>query len=41
VWGSTRLSSIQHLVLDFMPETIDKGLTTMVRFAGDVRPALG
>jgi alkanesulfonate monooxygenase SsuD/methylene tetrahydromethanopterin reductase-like flavin-dependent oxidoreductase (luciferase family) len=32
---------VQHLVLDFVPETIDNALATMDRFARDVRPALG
>jgi hypothetical protein len=32
---------VQHLVLDFVPETIDNALATMERFVRDVRPALG
>jgi alkanesulfonate monooxygenase SsuD/methylene tetrahydromethanopterin reductase-like flavin-dependent oxidoreductase (luciferase family) len=32
---------VQHLVLDFVPETIDNALATMDRFAREVRPALG
>jgi probable F420-dependent oxidoreductase len=32
---------VQHLVLDFVPETIDNALATMDRFAHEVRPALG
>ena len=31
---------VQHLVLDFVPETIDNVLATMERFAREVRPAL-
>jgi alkanesulfonate monooxygenase SsuD/methylene tetrahydromethanopterin reductase-like flavin-dependent oxidoreductase (luciferase family) len=31
---------VQHLVLDFIPETIDNALATMDRFVRDVRPAL-
>jgi probable F420-dependent oxidoreductase len=31
---------VQHLVLDFVPETIDNILATMDRFAREVRPAL-
>jgi probable F420-dependent oxidoreductase len=31
---------VQHLVLDFVPETIDNILATMDRFARQVRPAL-
>lgn len=32
---------IQHLVLDFVPETIDNALATTGRFAREVCPALG
>jgi probable F420-dependent oxidoreductase len=32
---------VQHLVLDFVPETIDNALATMDRFTRDVRPSLG
>jgi probable F420-dependent oxidoreductase len=32
---------VQHLVLDFVPETIDNTLATMDRFVRDVRPGLG
>jgi probable F420-dependent oxidoreductase len=32
---------VQHLVLDFVPETVDNALATMDRFVRDVRPALG
>jgi hypothetical protein len=31
---------VQHVVLDFVPETIDNPLATMDRFAREVRPAL-
>src|SRR5919198_3572801 len=31
---------VQHLVLDFVPETIDNVLATIERFAREVRPAL-
>jgi probable F420-dependent oxidoreductase len=31
---------VQHLVLDFMPETIGNALTTVERFVREVRPAL-
>jgi len=41
VWASDRLSLAQHLVLDFVPETIDNALATMDRFAREVPPALG
>lgn len=41
VWTSDRLSLVQHLVLDFVPETIDNALATMDRFAREVPPALG
>jgi hypothetical protein len=33
--------AVQHLVLDFVPDTIDNALATMDRFAREVRPALG
>jgi hypothetical protein len=32
---------VQHLVFDFVPETIDNALATMNRFVREVRPALG
>jgi hypothetical protein len=32
---------VEHLVLDFVPETIDNALASMDRFARDARPALG
>jgi hypothetical protein len=32
---------LQHLVLAFVPETIDNALVSMDRFARAVRPALG
>jgi len=41
VWASERLSLVQHLVLDFVPETIDNALATMDRLARDVHPAPG
>ncbi|MBI3325198.1 MAG: LLM class F420-dependent oxidoreductase [Nitrospinae bacterium] len=31
---------VRHLILDFVPETIDNALATMDRFAREVRPAL-
>jgi probable F420-dependent oxidoreductase len=36
-----RALGVRHLILDFMPETIDNALATLDRFAREVRPALG
>lgn len=39
--GQYQALGVQHLILDFVPETIDNALATMDRFTREVRPALG
>jgi hypothetical protein len=41
VRASARLNIVQHLVLDFVLESIDKALASMERFAVEVCSALG
>jgi len=31
---------VEHFILDYLPETLDKGLDAMERFAQEIRPKL-